>query len=338
MTEQIGDQTGEAPSTESLFRRALKSQSTPRAQAIQLRLLTVLLFLLGVLLTFSDKVYDFLERFTDRPEILPVALMVPYVYLIFQVVLWRLDRDDEAELRKIRFEVRRSELHQQLLERRIVVDAFNRSVAGFRNYDKHGGVVALSDWIAAEEGGEIEVLMVAYSSETFLDGCLRAARRVQEVTSSKGQQPDKIVFKLLTRDLSVSWRLPFLPVYQADQDYRHALNARFQQFLSRWKVELFDAFAFLPRDRVQFEARSYPLEPTYKATIVNRKVGLVGVYGTHEVNYGGVSGWDYHGHGARTYELRINDDVKGVGQLALDNFIEYFDLLWNRHSRPVDDF
>lgn len=337
MTGQMANQSGVSPSTESRFRRALKSLSDVRAQTIQMRLFAALLFVLSLLLTFNARVFAFVSTFTDRPELVPMTLMVPYVYLIFQVVLWRLDRDGESEVQRLRFAARRSELQERLLERKTVVNTFNRSVESFPKYDKYGGTVALSEWIASE-GSEIEVIMLAYSSETFLDGCLRAARHIEKLIRDSGTEPEKIAFKLLTRDLKAYWRLPFLQNHEADEDYRRALNARFEQFLSRWKVELFEAFAFLPRHKVHLEVRWYHFEPTFKATIVNRKVALVGVYDVHEINHKGVAGWDYHGHGATIYEVRGDDSSLPPGsQRALETFVELFDELWNRYSRPVEN-
>jgi len=337
VTGQIADQSGVSPSTESRFRRALKSLSDVRAQTIQMRLFAALLFVLSVLLTFNDHVFAFISTFTDRPELVPMTLMVPYVYLIFQVVLWRLDRDEESESQRLRFAARRSELQERLLERKTVVNAFNRSVESFPKSDKNSGTTALSEWISSEGGSEIEVIMLAYSSETFLDGCLRAASRIEKLIRDSGTEPEKIAFKLLTRDLKAYWRLPFLQNHEADEDYRRALNARFEQFLSRWKVELFEAFAFLPRHKVHLEVRWYHFEPIFKATIVNRKVALVGVYSVHEINHKGVAGWDYHGHGATMYEVRGGDSSLPGGQRALESFVELFDELWNRYSRPVEN-
>ncbi len=301
-----------------------------------MRLFAAMLFTLGALLTFNDAAFEFAKRFTDRPEILPVTLMVPFVYLIFQVVLWHLDRDEDSIEEKFRFEARRAEVTERRLDRRAIVDAFTRSVDGLPEYNVHRGTAALAEWIADEAESAIEVLVLAYSSETFLDGCLGAASRVEAMLADRGRQPAKIVFKLLTRDPKTTWRLPFLPIREADDEYRHALTVRFDQFLARWTVELFEAFSFLPKDRVELEARWYPFEPMYKAAIVNRKVGLLGIYNVHEVHNKGVSGWDYHGHGAKLYEIRADGGATVNGQRALKSVVDLFDEIWTRHSRMAE--
>ena len=67
-------------STESRFRRMLKGLSSDRARVLQMRLFALALFALGAMLTFNDWVFDFAKKFTEHPEILPVTLLVPFVY------------------------------------------------------------------------------------------------------------------------------------------------------------------------------------------------------------------------------------------------------------------
>jgi len=178
-------------------------------------------------------------------------------------------------------------------------------------------------------------LMLAYSSETFLDTCLQAGYRIREEDQKSGRVTN-IVVKLLTRDLEGQWRLPFLPVLEADYNYRQALHARFDSFLSRWNVEFFQAFEFLPRENIQLERRWYPFEPTYKAIIINRCIAFVGAYSIHEINHQGVQGWDYHGHGAVMYEVSSAESMPEGSASALESIVNAFDELWSGYSRPVE--
>lgn len=337
MTNPVAGESGDGASRDTRLRRVIKSVWGERAKNIYLRLYSVALFAFGALLTFFPDVFAFFQRYTAHPELIPVTLLVPYMILIFEMVLSRLERDEDSTEQNRRFEARLSEIPERRLERKTVVDAFNRSVDGLRNYDKNAGIDALSGWIA-ESGPTIEVLILAYSSETLLDAALRAAERIRKKIDTGDAPPEMIVFKLLTRDLQAKWRIPCLSIREADEDYRRGLNHRFGQHLSRWKTEFFRAFDFLPRDKVVLDVRWYPFEPTYKAIIVNKKVGLVGVYDVQNVENKGASGWDYEGHGARLYEMRADGSTSRIGQLALKSFTRLFDELWTQYSKPSEPF
>jgi hypothetical protein len=322
--------------TQPRWRQLLKSAFGQKAKNIYIRVFAVILFSLGALLTFSPHVFEFFSSFTKEPALLPVTLLVPYVYLIFEMVLSRLEEDDDSTEQKRLYEARRTEVLERCFERKMSVDAFKRSMAGLRNWGKDGAK-AVVDWIAADRSGVIKVQILAYSSETLLDGIIDVAQRIKDNIAGGIPAPQNIVFELLTRDLGGKWRLPCLASHEADEDYRRGLNARFGQYLSRWRTEFYRAFDFFPRDRLVLEARWYPFEPTYKAVIVNKKIGVVGIYDVHGVNHRGVDGWDYHGQGVSMYEVQATGSVAN-SRLALESITRLFDELWNQHSMSADIF
>lgn len=329
----VGQATPPAEHPESTLRRTFSLLSSDRAQKVQLRLYALLLFVLGVLLAFNDTVFEFAARFTERPEILPITLLVPFVYMIFQVVLWRLERDEVSIEERLRFETRRASVQERCLEREAVVQAFARSMQGYPQYNMNRSTAIFSEAIAETEGAEHEIMLLSYSSETLLDGCLAAATLMRSRLDSGLSNSRRLHFRLLTRDPSHEWNIPCLTTLDVDRDYRRGLDARFAQFLSRWSVELPQAFSFLPAENVSLNVRWYPFEPLFKAMLLDDSMGLVAMYTIHEVNQKGVRGWDYHGHGARMYHLVARpEDESGA---VLSELRTYFEQLWGR-SRPAD--
>lgn len=338
MTNPVAGERKDGSSSDTPLHRAIKVVFGERAKNIYVRVFAFVLFVLGASLTFIPHVFDFFSHhLTDRPEILPVTLMVPYVYLIFEMVLSRLERDEDSTDQVRHFEARLSEVRERRLERKTLVEAFNRSMEGLTYLNIAAGTNAVSEWIAAARQPTIEVQILAYSSETLLDGLIEVADRLKKNIDAGIASPKMIIFKLLTRNLEVKWQIPCLSSREADEAYRRGLNARFGQYLSRWNVEFFKAFDFLPRDAVVLDVRWYPFEPTYKAIIVNQKVGVVGVYDFDEVNHKGVEGWDYHGQGMRMYEVRA-DGLSPHSKRALKDLLRLFDELWNDYSRRAEPF
>lgn len=330
-----------------MFRRAIRSLGSERSQQIQIRVYALVLFVLGILLTFNSNVFEFVAQFTDRPEILPSTLLIPYVYLVFQVVLWHLDRDEEAELEELRFEERRRDLPARILERRSAIASFERGMMAVPGISEERFASQIADWIAERSESEtVEILMLSYSSETLLSGCLAAARAIQRRKDEEGASaPKALEFKLLARDLEAEWRLPFLYEQKADRAYRTKLKGRFSQHLARWDEELPDAFRkLLYRDQLSLEIRYYAFEPLWKGAVVRtrqgaevgQEVGLVGIYETHSVREGGVEGVDYHGWGSVMHRISKLPEAEQLERKAFDDFISDFDEIWSKHSRPDD--
>ncbi len=305
----------------------------------------VALFLLGVLLTFNSNVFDFVAQFTDRPEILPSALLIPYVYLVFQVVLWHLDRDEESELESIRYAERRRDVPERVLERKSAISSFDRGMSTVPGISVERFASQIAEWMAERTDSEtLEVLMLSYSSETLLSGCLASAREIRaKLASNPELKPPKVIeFKLLARDLETQWRIPFIHEQKADLSYRTKLRGRFSQHLARWDEELPDAFDdILYRHQLSLEVRFYPFEPLLKGAVVrsrggsdaNGDVGLIGIYATHSVREGGVEGVDYHGWGSVMHRISTLPGASPVEQDALNDFVEYFEEIWTKHSR-----
>ncbi|MGB3676980.1 MAG: hypothetical protein WA988_21325 [Candidatus Nanopelagicales bacterium] len=332
-------------SSASTFRRVSRAFNSERSQRVQIRLSASILFVLGVLLAFNSNVFEFVAQFTDHPEILPGTLLIPYVYLVFQVVLWHLDRDEEAELEEIRFEERRRDVPERILERRTAISSFDRGMAAVPGISAERFATQISEWMAERADAEtIEVLMLSYSSETLLSGCLAAAREIQETLEAGyiSKPPTTIEFKLLTRDLESPWRFPFLYEQKADSAYRRKLKGRFSQHLARWKEELPEAFdTLLYRHQLSLDIRYYPFEPLLKGVVVRskldgeaeREVGLIGIYSIHSVREGGVEGVDYHGWGSVMHRISKLPDATATERVALDDFVSNFDEIWTKYSR-----
>lgn len=337
--------SGVSETPASVFRRVSRAFASQRAQRMQLRLSAVLLFVLGVLLAFNSNVFSFVGQFTEHPEILPGTLLIPYVYLVFQVVLWHLDRDEESELEEIRFEERRRDVPERIFERRSTVASFDRAMVGLPGISAESFATQISEWMAERADSDtIEVLMLSYSSETLLSGCLAAAREIRTALKLNpvSKSPTKIEFRLLARDLEAAWRIPFLYEQRADIAYRQKLKGRFSQHLARWEEELPEAFdGILYRHQLSIEIRYYPFEPLHKGAIVRsrsgpvveREVGLVGIYSTHSVREGGVEGVDYHGWGSVMHRISKLPEATAVERHALDDFVSYFEEMWTKHSR-----
>ncbi|MBZ5530099.1 MAG: hypothetical protein LAO20_01590 [Acidobacteriia bacterium] len=352
MTETATTKDTEDTGSHPRFHRLMKNAFSHRAKTVYIRVYTVILFVLGCLLTFSPHVFEFFKRFTqESPLLLPVTLLVPYIYFIFEMVVSRLEEADKSFDKAVQkleeagrpdasveqawlFEARRAELDHRRFERKMVVEAFIRSVTGLPNHGRLG-TQAVVEWIAAERGPEIEVQILAYSSETLLDGLIDVANRIKGNAKKGVPAPQRIVFRLLTRDLNCGWRIPCLSSREADEVYRHGLRGRFGQYLSRWQTEFSKAFNFIPQDQLELEVRWYQFEPLFKAVIVNRKIGVIGVYDVHEVERG--QGWDYHGQGVDMYEVNsVGPDQRS--QLGLSDVTQLFEEIWSQHSSKADIF
>lgn len=325
-----------APNSPGSLGKVFRALSGERSQQIQMRVYALLLFILGNLLAFNDKVFDFLSNFTSRPEILPATLMIPYIYFIFQMVLSHLDRDEEAELEEIRFEERSRELPERRLERKSAVKSFGRSHEGLLKVPQ----AKASEWIGERASApEIEVLLLAYSSETSLKSCLDSVDflRAHIADNPDGPRPQKVRFKLLTRDLDAVWKVPYFPAREADKEYRNDLKAGFRRHLARWPVELPEKFqGLLYRDQIEVEIKYYPFEPLLKGIVVNREIGMVGIYEFHQPEHRETKGWDYHGWGSSMFEMSSLDPAATNATDALTDFITYFDEIWNHYSRGKD--
>jgi hypothetical protein len=350
MTELPGANKTQPPKPRR-FHRMMAAVLSERAKTIYIRFYTVVLFAFGGLLTFYPHIFELINLKKEESHLLLlVTLLVPYIYLIFEMVVSRLEESDK-EFDKVVlrleqagnpdnttrqswvFEARRSQIEQRRLERKMVVDAFKRSVVDLNDLGRFG-TQAVVDWISSTKESAIEVLILAYSSETLFDGLIDVAKRIDKNIKSGMPPPASITFKLLSRNLKAEdWFIPCLATREADVEYRRGLNIRFGQQLNRWYTEFYPAFSFLPREKLALEIKWYDFEPLFKAVIVNRKIGIVGVYDMHPIER--EQGWDYHGKGVGVYEIRI-DSPDQQSKLALQDFVQLFDEIWARHSSVAD--
>lgn len=317
------------------LRNALRWFGSSRAQVLQLRVSALLLFLLGLALTFSPQAFELAGKFTERPEFLPVTLLVPYVYLIFQVVLWELDRDDASLAKQQAYKARVARLPELRADRSVTVDLFSLATRELPSLSAQKSSGILTEWMvdAVRQEGRLQVDLLAFSSETFLAPILAVVDHLEEL-QEPDLLPERVHIRLLMRNLDSEWTAPLLQQQDADEAYQRALKGRFRQFIARWPIEVPASFGrIIVTSKLQLEFRTYDAEPLLKGAVVNGSKGLLGIYDFHRVSHEGVDGWDYHGHGASMKRMFADGSAQEVATLG--QYCDYYDRLWSEASPTV---
>jgi hypothetical protein len=313
------------------LRRLKQILNSPRAQNLQISVLAAIIMLLGLVLTFYNEAYLFLSKYAVRPELLPLPLLVVLIWTVLQVALMGREADKSGTQSQVLSAIRHEHLQEWILSRHAMVDFFGEASRPLKRWASVGDATStLAQWIlSAQPNVRLEIL--AFSTETFLQPCIDAAR---EIAVSKAHL-DQVDIRILVRDPSTQWLIPYIADQRADEEYVRDLKARFQQARDSWEGLILSEFAkVLPASKIRLEMKVYPFEPVFKGIVVDRRVGLVGVYPVDTTTWRDIRDvWDYLGHKAPMVE--ISKTAKSpFGASLFEMFLRWFDTLW-RISRPV---
>jgi len=222
------------------------------------------------MLTFSNEVYVFLSRYTPRPEILPFPMLVPLIWIIFEVaILERSSTKEEGVMQSLAV-IRHWHLHEWILSRQTMLRFF---IEGSRESDQWKSVAAatptLAEWILSAQP-DLQLDILAFSTETFLPACLDAARAIAAQPQPTLQQ---VGIRILVRDTRVDWLVPYLTDMRADQQYVADLKGRFLHQQSNWSGLILREFGrILPTSKIHLDMRVYPFEPVFKGLVIRHNL------------------------------------------------------------------
>lgn len=180
-------------------------------------------------------------------------------------------------------------------------------------------------------GAALELDLVAYSSETFIElsreivGEIEVARRVDGFDGP-------VHVRVLTRDTSdeSDWLVPLTREQRRDGEYRDELSIRFTNVRKSALGEFEDSLKdVLSPDQVEFQVKGYRLEPLLKGILVNHQKGVFGLYSIDDLR--SPKGWDYSGHAVAM--CRADIEGKGFESLAGRFLAEWFDGVWSDNHR-----
>jgi hypothetical protein len=310
-------------------RRLIQILKSRRVQSLQVSVLAFILFVFSLLLTFSDAFYLILSRYTPRPEILPFPMLVPLIWIVFQVAMLEREAEREGQMPQALSVVRRAHLQEWILSRETMLRLFIEGSSHSEQWKSVASATpALVEWILSSQP-DLHLDILAFSTETFLPVCLDAARAMVTQPEPKIQQ---VSIRILIRDTNADWLIPYLADPRADQQYAEELKVRFLHQQSNWSGLIVREFGrVLPTSKIRLEMRVYPLEPVFKGILINREIGLVGVYPLGTTSWRGMQVWDYLGHEATM--VRISKSAESSFERAsFGLFLKWFDSLWQSFS------
>ncbi|MEM4203796.1 MAG: hypothetical protein QXS54_06980 [Candidatus Methanomethylicaceae archaeon] len=303
-----------------------------QAQNLEVSLLALLIIVFSVLLTFSDVFYLALSKYTSRPETLFFPLLVSLMWIIFQVAILERKSSEGGQMPQFLNSLRDAHIPEWILTRESMLQLFLTGNAHTKRWESVAAATpTLTEWILAAQP-EVCIDILAFSAETFLPACLDAARAI--AVQSPNPTIQQINIRILVRDTNAIWMIPYLPDLTADQQYRQELKTRFLQHQGNWVGLVLREFKkILPASKIGLAIRAYPFEPVFKGILINREIGLVGIYPLSTTSWRGIQVWDYMGY--ETPMIQISRTAESAfEQISFDIFLRWFDSLWNNFSRP----
>lgn len=191
--------------------------------------------------------------------------------------------------------------------------------------------------VGPPDPGDLQLDLVAYSSETFIALSREIVNCIEGLTKSVSWK-GRVRVRVLIRDMAdgYDWLVPVTREERRDNEYASELRVRFTNVRKSCLGEFSEGLKeVLAPDRVDFQVRGYRLEPLVKGVLVNRARGVFGLYGIDELR--SPVGWDFSGHAVTM--CRADSGGEGYDVLAARFFTEWFENVWKDHqvSRAVDE-
>jgi len=312
------------------FQKLIQVLKSRRVQDAEVSILAAIIFVFSLLLTFSDAFYSILGRYTPRPEILPFPLLVSLIWIVFRVAFLERENKGDDHMPEAIDEIRNVHLQEWILSRETTLRFFIEGSSISKQWKSVAAATpALVEWIQSTSPN-LNLDILAFSTETFLPPCLDAARAIAARSEPKIKQ---VSVRILIRDINVDWLIPYIADKRADHEYAHELKARFLHQQSNWTGLILREFGkILPTSKIHLEMRMYPVEPVFKGILINQEIGLVGVYPLGRTSWRGMEVWDYLGH--ETPMVQIAKSSESVFErTSFELFSKWFNDLWNNNSR-----
>ncbi|MBN1136882.1 MAG: hypothetical protein JXM73_09860 [Anaerolineae bacterium] len=302
-----------------------------QARNWEVSILTLIVFTFGVLITFSDVFYNIIEKnVSSHPETIPVLMLVVLVWVVFQVTLLEREAEMEGQVPQVLDKIRHAHLQEWILSR----DTLFRMVNEGGTYSQEWNSVSaaapdLVNWIlSAQPNVHLDIL--AFSTETFLPVCLEAVRGM--AAQPKGKL-EEVTIRVLVRDTSVDWLVPYLADSNSDRVYVKELKTRFLNQQNNWSGSILRELGrVLTIPQIHLDMRVYSFEPVFKGILINQEIGAVGIYPLGMTSWRGMQVWDYLGHEASMVRVSKSDGLPSE-RLLFTMFTTWFDDLW-KHSHP----
>jgi hypothetical protein len=294
-------------------------------------MLALIILVFSLSLTFSDAFYTILSHYTNRPELLPFPLLVTLMWIIFQVMLLEREGEKEDQLPQAFNMIRQAHLQEWIMSREILLHFF---IEGNKHSQRWNSVAAatptLVEWILSARP-VLNIDILAFSAETFLPACLDAARAM---VAQPAPKLEEVNIRILVRDTSVDWMVPYLRNAKADRQYLDELKTRFLHQQNNWFGLVVREFSkILSANKIHLEMRVYPFEPVLKGMVINREIALIGVYPLGTTIWHNMEVWDYLGHEAPM--VRVSKFAESpFERISFEMFVKWFDSYWQDFSRP----